>query len=111
VAVAACYALVKATAARHPDLAADVVLNGGDGAPARRAADELAAAARRRLERRLDCLGFVPDDPSLRAALAAGMPLPDAAAGSPVADHLRAIGSRLLIPAGSPTRPVAARTA
>lgn len=96
IAAAAAYAVVKATAAKHPDLAADLLINRDDGPTALHAADEIGIASSTFLGRPLSCLATVPDDATLRTALSAGLPLPDAAAGSPVATALRAVALRLL---------------
>ncbi len=111
IAVAASYALVKAVEARQPGVPIALVVHRDDGPAAQRAADEFAAGAARFLARDVPCEALVPEDPSLRAALGAGMPLFDAAAGSPAATLLGALGTRLREAPVSPARPLAARTA
>ncbi|MCE2941113.1 MAG: MinD/ParA family protein [Gemmatimonadota bacterium] len=96
IAAAAGYALIKAVHARHPGVPTDLVVNREDGPSARRTADEIAAAAKTWLGRRVSCLAALPEDAALRAALGAGFVLPDAAAGSPVADLLQTVAPTLL---------------
>ena len=52
-------------------------------------------ACERFLHRPVEFAGAVPDDPNFTNALAAGISAVDAAAGSPAADALRAIGARI----------------
>jgi hypothetical protein len=61
---------------------------------------QLAEGARRFLGRELPLAGALPDDACLEAALRAGMPLPDAAAGSPAAAAVEAMAARLLPTSG-----------
>jgi MinD-like ATPase involved in chromosome partitioning or flagellar assembly len=112
IAVAATYALVKAVEARHDGLSVEVLFNRDDGPTARRAAEELTTATSRFLAREIGCVGLVPEDPSLRAALGAGMSLLDAAAGSPAAALICALGARLRdVPVPPVRTSLAARTA
>jgi MinD-like ATPase involved in chromosome partitioning or flagellar assembly len=96
IAAAASYALLKAVHLRHPTVPLDVVMNRGDGGAARRAAEEVATACQVWLGRTVRCLADLPEDDSLRAALSAGLTLPDAASGSPVFDLLRTMAPALL---------------
>jgi flagellar biosynthesis protein FlhG len=105
IAAAASYALLKAVHFRHPTVPMDVVMNREDGASARRAADEIAAACQKWLGRTVRCLAALPEDGTLRAALGAGLSLPDAASGSPVAELLRAMAPALLLHHAGAGRP------
>lgn len=96
IAAAASYALLKAVHLRHPTVPLDIVMNRGDGHAARRAAEEIASACQLWLGRSVRCLADLPEDAPLRAALGAGLTLPDAAAGSPVFDLLRTMAPALL---------------
>lgn len=96
VALAASYALVKALGERAPDLPASVVANRAGDDDAAFIVAQLAEGARRFLGRELPLAGALPDDACLDAALRAGMPLPDAAAGSPAAAAVEAMAARLL---------------
>jgi MinD-like ATPase involved in chromosome partitioning or flagellar assembly len=96
VAAAATYALIKSVDARASGTVAHLVLNRADSSGARRFADEISTASQRWLGHPVPTAAELPDDPSLRAALTAGLPLPDAAAGSPVAALLATLASRLL---------------
>ena len=89
-ALAAAFALVKATAPAP----AELVLVGGDASAAAAAHARLDEGARRFLGRPLRLAAAVPEDPSLAVALAAGMPVHDAAAGSPAAAALHALAER-----------------
>lgn len=105
IAAAAAYALIKAVHARHPAVPADLVVNREDGPSARRTADEIAAAAQKWLGRRVQCLAALPEDTTLRAALGAGLVLPDAASGSPVAELLATMAPALLLSHAGAERP------
>ncbi|MCA0375386.1 MAG: hypothetical protein LCH84_06940 [Gemmatimonadetes bacterium] len=85
IAVAATYALCKATHARHGALPLDVLVNRHEGSDAARCHEAIDAGARQFLGVTLRFAGAVPADTTLDAALRAGMPFPDAAAGSPAA--------------------------
>lgn len=96
VAAAATYALIKSVDARAAGTVTHVVLNRADSAGARRFADEISSASQRWLGHPVPAAAELPDDASLRAAITAGLPLPDAAAGSPVAELLATLAPRLL---------------
>lgn len=85
VALAATYALCKAVVQRHSALPVDVLVNRHEGSDAARCYDAIDAGARQFLGLTLRLAGAIPADPTLDAALRAGMPFPDAAAGSPAA--------------------------
>ena len=89
------YALIKLLHVRCPDVALEVVANRCDEELAHRTVDSLTEACERFLGRPVDFAGAVPDDPNFTNALAAGIGAVDAAAGSPAADALRAIGTRI----------------
>ena len=63
----------------------DVLVNRHEGSDAARCFDTIDAGARQFLGVPLRLAGAVPSDPTLDAALRAGMPFPHAAAGSPAA--------------------------
>lgn len=102
IALAASYALVKSVAAADapdlPSLPVDVLASRLDDDDARRAFEHLDAAARQFLQQPLRFAGSVPDDASLAVALRAGMPLQDAAAGSPAAIAMQSVATRLALP-------------
>lgn len=83
--LASTYALCKAVHARHSALPLDVLVNRHEGSEAARCFDAIDAGARQFLGSSLRLAGAIPSDPTLDAALRAGMPFPDAAAGSPAA--------------------------
>lgn len=83
--LAATYALCKAVHTRHSALPMDVLVNRHEGSEAVRCFDAIDAGVRQFLGSSLRLAGAIPTDPTLDAALRAGMPFPDAAAGSPAA--------------------------
>ncbi|WP_309671636.1 cellulose synthase operon protein YhjQ/BcsQ [Gemmatimonas sp.] len=85
VGLASTYALCKAVHSRHGALPMDVLVNRHEGSEAARCFDAIDAGARQFLGVSLRLVGAVPADPTLDAALRAGMPFPHAAAGSPAA--------------------------
>jgi flagellar biosynthesis protein FlhG len=100
VGLAATYALCKAVHQRHSALPVDVFVNRHEGSEAARCFDAIDAGARQFLGLTLRLAGVMPADPTLDAALRAGMPFFDAAAGSPaaVAAHeavMRVLAARL----------------
>jgi MinD-like ATPase involved in chromosome partitioning or flagellar assembly len=96
IAMAATHALLKAVAARQPDLPVDVLVNRAGAPEAEQVATYLRDAAARFIGRELGFAGAIPDDPCLLGGLGAGMTVQDAAAGSPAALAARAAGLRLL---------------
>jgi MinD-like ATPase involved in chromosome partitioning or flagellar assembly len=96
IALTATYALVKVLADRHPDLPVDLLLNRTEQTIADAAAEEVRGALKHFLRRTVGYAGWVPDDECLRAALDAGMNLPDAAVGSPAAARLEIVAGNLL---------------
>ncbi|MDQ6829259.1 MAG: hypothetical protein M3081_10380, partial [Gemmatimonadota bacterium] len=96
IAVAAAYALIKAAAAKHPELHAEVLLNGCEEGMAAYGYELIQTAAEQFLERNVALSGVVPHDASLKAALGEGMMIGDAAAGSPAAIVMHEIAMRLL---------------
>ncbi|MDF1506485.1 hypothetical protein PYV61_26255, partial [Roseisolibacter sp. H3M3-2] len=114
IALAASYALVKGAAADAPDappIPVDVLASRLDDEEARRAFEHLEGAARHFLRQPLRLAGALPDDATLAVALRAGMPLQDAAAGSPAAVAMHAVATRLAGPAGPSPAASAARGA
>ena len=100
IALAASYALVKGVGAHEgmpgtPPLPVDVLANRVSDDDARLAFEHVDAAARQFLQHPLRHAGIVPDDASLGAALRAGMPLQDAAVGSPAAVAMQLVATRL----------------
>jgi MinD-like ATPase involved in chromosome partitioning or flagellar assembly len=85
VGLASTFALCKAVHTRHGALPVDVLVNRHEGSEAARCFDAIDAGARQFLGISLRLAGAVPSDPTLDAALRAGMPFPHAAAGSPAA--------------------------
>jgi len=96
VALAATYALCKAVVQRHSALPVDVLVNRHEGSDAARCYDAIDAGARQFLGLTLRLAGAIPADPTLDAALRAGMPFPDAAAGSPAAIAAHEVVMRVL---------------
>lgn len=96
IALAATHAMVKAATARFATLPVDVLVSRADDAVARGRFDHLEAGARRFLDRALGYAGALPDDATLARAVGAGLPLPDAAAGTMVAQSAHAAAVRLL---------------
>jgi flagellar biosynthesis protein FlhG len=103
IAVVSTYALIKLLHLRCPDVALEVIANRCEDDAANRTIDALTEACSRFLARPVDFAGAVPDDPNFTHALGAGLSAVDAAAGSPAADALRSIGSRIV---SGPTAPV-----
>lgn len=85
VSLAATYALCKAVQVRLGALPQELLVNRHDGRDAARCFDAVDAGTRQFLGTALRFAGAVPSDSTLDAALRAGMPFPDAAAGSPAA--------------------------
>lgn len=105
IALAASYALVKSVASGvagdasdSPSLPVDVLASRLDDDEARHAFEHLDAAARQFLQQPLRFVGCVPDDASLAVALRAGMPLQDAATGSPAAVAMQSVATTLAAP-------------
>jgi flagellar biosynthesis protein FlhG len=94
--LASTYALVKALRARHGALVTELVVNRHEGSEATRCFEAIDAGARQFLGTSLRLAGAVPSDPTLDAALRAGMPFPEAAAGSPAALAAHEVVSRAL---------------
>lgn len=103
VALAATYALCKAVVQRHSALPVDILVNRHEGSDAARCYDAIDAGARQFLGLTLRLAGAIPADPTLDAALRAGMPFPDAAAGSPAAIAAHEVVMRVLA-ARTPSR-------
>ncbi|MDB4917740.1 MAG: Cobyrinic acid ac-diamide synthase [Gemmatimonadetes bacterium] len=94
--LAASYALLKVLAQHAPTVRCHVLVNRHDEATARAASGQLSNASVRFLERDLSSSGSLPDDACLRAALGAGMPIGDAAEGSPAARAMLSFAERVL---------------
>jgi flagellar biosynthesis protein FlhG len=102
--LAATYALCKAVHARHGALPLDLLVNRHEGSEAVRCFDAIDAGVRQFLGSTLRFVGAVPSDPTLDAALRAGMPFSDAVAGSPAATIAHDVVMRTLAGTSS-TRP------
>lgn len=96
VGLAATYALCKAVVQRQSALPVDILVNRHEGSEATRCYDAIDAGARQFLGLTLRLAGAIPADPTLDAALRAGMPFPDAAAGSPAAIAAHEVVMRIL---------------
>jgi flagellar biosynthesis protein FlhG len=105
--LAANYALVKSLSARRPDAIISVLANRHRESVATEATGFLVGACSHFLGRTLDVAGAVPDDPSLLAAVGAGMSVRDAVAGSPAADAVRGVVTRLVPSWPATPRPIA----
>ncbi|HEX3868741.1 MAG TPA: P-loop NTPase [Gemmatimonadaceae bacterium] len=99
-ALAANYALIKATNLRADDTVS-VVANRHGESVAQEACDFLAGACSHFLDRSIAIVGAIPDDPCLQAAVGAGMTVRDALDGSPAADTMRGVLTRV-IPSRAP---------
>ena len=102
--LASTFALCKAVSLRHGALPLDVLVNRHEGNEAVRCFEAIDAGARQFLGTSLGFAGAVPADHTLDAALRAGMPFPDAAAGSPAAIAAHDVVMRTLAGTSS-TRP------
>lgn len=109
-ALAANYALVKSVRTRRADAAISVVANRHGEALAAEACDFLVGACSHFLGRTIDIVGAIPDDPCLEAAIGAGMTIRDALEGSPAADTMRGILTRLIPVRSTAPRPTAVAT-
>lgn len=105
--LAANYALVKSVRSRRPDVRIAVLANRHGDALAEEACEFLAGACSHFLGRSIDVAGAVPDDPCLQAAVGAGMTVRDALDGSPAADAMRGILSRVVPSRSTAPRPAA----
>lgn len=94
--LAATYALCKAVRQRHATLPIELLVNRETGSDARRHFDHVEAGTRQFLGTPLHWGGAIPADPTLDAALRAGIPFPEAAAGSPAALAAHALVRRAL---------------
>jgi flagellar biosynthesis protein FlhG len=95
-ALAANYALVKSVSARRDGAPISVVANRHSDSLAEEACDFLIGACSHFLNRTIDVAGIVPDDPCLQAAVGAGMTVRDALEGSPAAEAVRGVLTRVL---------------
>lgn len=96
IALASSFALIKALHTRHGALLTEVLVNRHEGQDATRCFEAIDAGARQFLGLSLRQAGAVPADPTLDAALRAGMPFLDAAAGSPAALAAHAVVMNVL---------------
>ena len=95
-ALAANYALVKSMTARRPNAIISALVNRHRESVATEATGFLVGACSHFLGRTIDVAGSIPDDPSLLAAVGAGMSVRDAVEGSPAADAVRGVVTRLV---------------
>jgi flagellar biosynthesis protein FlhG len=95
-ALAANYALVKSVTGKRGDAPIAVVANRHSESLAEEACDFLIGACSHFLGRTIDVAGVVPDDPCLQAAVGAGMTVRDAFDGSPAAEAMRGVVSKVL---------------
>jgi flagellar biosynthesis protein FlhG len=94
--LAANYALVKSITSRRDDAAIAVVANRHSEALAEEACEFLVGACSHFLNRTIDVVGAIPDDPCLQAAVGAGMTVRDALEGSPAADAVRGVLAKVV---------------
>lgn len=87
--LAATFALIKALHVDAPALSGAVLVNRRDAGPAERASAQITDACHHFLAKDIPLAGCVPDDPSLSAAIGAGMLIGDAAQGSPAAAAMK----------------------
>ena len=95
ISVAATYALVKAVGTRFPATKLEVLVNRLDGTSSLATFAEIRTATGEFLRSDVGFAGSVPDDESLRAGVGAGMPVQEAAVGSPAAAACQQIGIRI----------------
>ena len=105
-ALAANYALVKSVSAKRNEAPIAVVANRHSDALASEACEFLIGACSHFLGRTIDVAGVIPDDPCLQAAVGAGMTVRDALDGSPAAEAMRGIITKVLPSSRSFTAPV-----
>jgi flagellar biosynthesis protein FlhG len=101
-ALAANYALIKASTARNAESSISVVANRHGEKVAEEACEFLVGACDHFLGRAITVVGAIPDDPCLQAAVGAGMTVRDALDGSPAAESMRGMLSRV-VPSRSAT--------
>ena len=95
-ALAANYALVKSATTRSSESPISVVANRHGEKVAEEACEFLVGACDHFLGRTIAVVGVIPDDPCLQAAVGAGMTVRDALDGSPAADSMRGVLSRVI---------------
>jgi flagellar biosynthesis protein FlhG len=95
-ALAANYAVVKSVSTRRPSSIISVVTNRHGESVAAEACEYLVGACTHFLNRAIDVVGVIPDDPCLQAAVGAGMSVYDAFDGSPAADAVRGVITRFI---------------
>ena len=95
ISLAANYALLKVLSQKVPPARCSVLVNRHDDAIAQAATERLSEACLRFLDFEVAAAGSLPDDACLRAALGAGMPIGDAAEGSPAARAMSAVADRV----------------
>jgi flagellar biosynthesis protein FlhG len=106
-ALAANYALVKSVRSRRAETSIAVLANRHGEALAEEACDFLVGACSHFLGRTIDVVGAIPEDPCLQAAVGAGMTVRDALDGSPAAESMRGVLSRLIPSRSAALRPAA----
>jgi MinD-like ATPase involved in chromosome partitioning or flagellar assembly len=94
--LAANYALVKSVSARRDDARITVLANRHGESLAEEACEFLVGACSHFLGRKIEVVGAVPDDPCLQAAVGAGMTVRDALDGSPAAEMMRGVLTRVV---------------
>jgi flagellar biosynthesis protein FlhG len=95
ISLAANFALLKILALHAPAIRSSVIVNRHDDDVALRAGTQLIDACALFLQSEIALAGTIPDDVCLRAALGAGMPVGDAAQGSPAAETMQSIARRV----------------
>ncbi|MEP6494801.1 MAG: P-loop NTPase [bacterium] len=105
--LAANYALVKSIRSRRADTRVSVLSNRHGDALAEEACQFLVGACSHFLGRSIDVAGALPDDPCLQAAVGAGMTVRDALDGSPAAEAMRGILTRVVASRLTVQRPAA----
>lgn len=96
IALTATYALVKALHGRAPALPVEVLVNGAEEERGAWAFEQLRSGAERFLAHAVGWGGALPDDPTLRAGVGAGMPVQDAAGDSPLLPVIEEVAERLI---------------
>lgn len=96
ISLAANYAVIKVLAQRVSSVPCHVLVNRHDEPVSRAAGIRLSDACRQFLDISISQAGWLPDDPCLRAAVGAGMPIGDAIDGSPAAQAMLDVMRRLI---------------
>jgi flagellar biosynthesis protein FlhG len=96
ISLAANYAVIKVLTQAAPNVKCNVLVNRHDEGVSVAAGTRLSEACRQFLGFDIKQAGWLPDDPCLRAAVGAGMPIGDAIDGSPAARAMQSVMQSLV---------------